>query len=297
MGKIDISLLGAGYWGSKIANQLKIIPHVNKVEIVDIKDGKTINDIKYKNVIVATPAWDHYKQTCELLDRGHNLYIEKPLALTTKECEDIKTHLKEQIVLVGHIFLYNKRVHKIKELIDKGQIGDVQYIESNRLNWGRFQTKISTLLSLAPHDVSIIHYLLGYEPFTDIHHKGLKFTNKIQYDMDSYQFKCKGIDIKFNLSWYYPAKIRTIVIIGTKGMIHWDEESKKVLYYNNLWDKDRMNYDSFKHPIEYEEDCNPLKNQIKDFVTCINDRSTPFSNVDCAIDVAKNLDLMSQYNS
>ena len=101
---INISLLGAGYWGSKIADQLKVINYVNKVEIVDIKDGKTIDDINYKNVIVATPAWDHYKQARELLDRGHNLYIEKPLALTSEECIDIKKHIEEQVVLVGHIF-------------------------------------------------------------------------------------------------------------------------------------------------------------------------------------------------
>ena len=239
---INISLLGAGYWGSKIADQLKVINYVNKVEIVDIKDGKTIDDINYKNVIVATPAWDHYKQARELLDRGHNLYIEKPLALTSEECIDIKKHIEEQVVLVGHIFLYNERLHKIKELIDNKKIGTIKYIESNRLNWGRFQTKISTLLSLAPHDVSIVHYLLGYEPFTNIQYKGIKFTNKIQNDIDTYHFRCKKIDIKFNLSWYYPAKIRTMAIIGTKGMIHWDEEKQEVIFYDNLWINDRMNY-------------------------------------------------------
>ena len=294
---INISLLGAGYWGSKIANQLKVINHVNKVEIVDIKDGKTIDDINYKNVIVATPAWDHYKQARELLDRGHNLYIEKPLALTSEECIDIKKHIEEQVVLVGHIFLYNERLHKIKELIDNKKIGTIKYIESNRLNWGRFQTKISTLLSLAPHDVSIVHYLLGYEPFTNIQYKGIKLTNKIQNDINTYHFKCKKIDIKFNLSWYYPAKIRTMAIIGTKGMINWDEEKQEVILYDNLWINDRMNYESTSHPSIYNIECNPLRNQIKDFVNCVEDSTKPFSDVDCAINVAKNLDLLNRYTS
>ena len=297
MAQINISLLGAGYWGSKIAKQLEVLTHVNKVEIVDIKDGKTIDDVQYKNVIVATPAWDHYDQTCKLLERGHNLYVEKPLALTRHECDEIKSRIDAQILLVGHIFLYNERVQKIKELIDSGKIGEVQYIESTRQNWGRFQTRISTLLSLAPHDVSIIHYLLGYEPFTDIAYKGINLSGKTQNDIDTYQFKCKGVDIKFNLSWYHPAKIRTMSIIGTKGMIYWDEEAHSLVHYDKLWENDRMNYDTITHPHRYNIQTNPLRNQLKDFVHCIEDSSQPLSNVDVAIEVASNLDLLNQYSS
>ena len=133
---MKISLLGAGYWGSKIAKELATIPGVDETEIVDIKDGKSIDDIRFDNVIVATPAWEHQKQTIELLKRNKNLYVEKPLALTLDECNEIKTYLKDQTLMVGHIFLYNGRVHKVKELLP--QIGKVQFVEANRLNWGRF---------------------------------------------------------------------------------------------------------------------------------------------------------------
>ena len=90
---MKISLVGAGYWGSKIKKQLETIKNVEDIEIIDIKDGKSLKDIKYGNVILATPAWDHYEQTIKLLDEGKNLYVEKPLALTTNECLDIKKHL------------------------------------------------------------------------------------------------------------------------------------------------------------------------------------------------------------
>ena len=93
---INISLLGAGYWGSKISAELKKINGVGEIEIVDIKDGKTIHDIKFANVIVATPAWEHYQQTIELLDKGKNLYVEKPLASTYDECFVISKHIKNQ---------------------------------------------------------------------------------------------------------------------------------------------------------------------------------------------------------
>ncbi len=114
---MNISLVGAGYWGSKLQKELKLIKGVSKVEIIDIKDGKTLKDIKFKNVILATPAWDHYQQTVDLLKQGKNLYVEKPLALTTEECLDIKKHIKDQILMVGHIFLYNDRVKKNKRII------------------------------------------------------------------------------------------------------------------------------------------------------------------------------------
>ena len=108
---MQISLVGAGYWGSKLQKELETIPNVDAVEIIDIKDGKTLKDIKYNNVILATPAWDHYKQTIELLEQGKNLYVEKPLALTKEECLDIKSKIKDnQTLMVGHIFLYNDRV-------------------------------------------------------------------------------------------------------------------------------------------------------------------------------------------
>ena len=214
---MEISLVGAGYWGSKLQKELKTISGVDKVEIIDIKDGKNLNDIQYNNVVLATPAWDHYKQTLELLAQGKNLYVEKPLALTKEECLDIKSKIKDnQTLMVGHIFLYNDRVKKIKELLPR--IGKIMHIESNRLNWGRYQKKISTLHSLAPHDVSIIHYLLGYHEFENIICIGDNFTNNTQNDRDEYSFICNDVSVKFNLSWYYPEKVRTITIIGEKGL-------------------------------------------------------------------------------
>ena len=92
---MQISLVGAGYWGSKLKAELETIPGVYAIEIIDIKDGKDLKDVKYENVILATPAWDHYDQTMQLLDKGKNLYVEKPLALTMQECLDIKSKIKD----------------------------------------------------------------------------------------------------------------------------------------------------------------------------------------------------------
>ena len=287
---MQISLVGAGYWGSKLKTELETIPGVDDIEIIDIKDGKDLKDIKYKNVILATPAWDHYSQTISLLQKEKNIYVEKPLALTCTDCCVIKSFLRQQTLMVGHIFLYNDRVRKIKELLPR--LGQIQHIEMNRLNWGRFQTKISTLHSLAPHDVSILHYWLGTYEFRDVKHSGHKFSDYVQNDRDEFEFTCDRVHVKLNLSWYYPEKVRTTAIIGTKGMIFWDEEKKTIKLTTNIWNKDRMNYEpTIEH---FDIESNPLRNELIEFVDCVREKRTPLSDVDNAIEVAKNLDLLSK---
>ena len=287
---MQISLVGAGYWGSKLKTELETIDGVSAIEIIDIKDGKTLNDISYNNVILATPAWDHYSQTLELIAQGKNLYVEKPLALTADECISIKNKIKPgQTLMVGHIFLYNDRLKKVKELLPR--IGNVLHIESNRLNWGRFQKKISTLHSLAPHDVSIIHYLLGYHEFQYIINIGEKFTKFKQNDKDEFSFECNGVSVKFNLSWYYPKKVRNMTITGDKGIIFWDEEAKSVELTTEIFQEDRMNYNPKIEMFDIKS--NPLRNELDEFVTCVRDKRQPFTGVDNAIEVAKNLDLLS----
>ena len=287
---MQISLIGAGYWGTKLKKELETMDGVSDIEIIDIKEGKTLRDISYQNVILATPAWDHYSQTLELLAQDKNLYVEKPLALTADECMTIKNKIRPgQTLMVGHIFLYNDRLKKVKELLPK--IGNVQHIESNRLNWGRFQKKISTLHSLAPHDVSIIHYLLGYHEFQYIINIGEKFTKFSQNDRDEFSFECNGVSVKFNLSWYYPKKVRNMTITGDKGIIFWDEEAKSVQLTTEIFEKDRMNYNPKIDVFKVES--NPLRNELYEFVTCVRDKKNPLTDVDNAIEVAQNLDLLS----
>ena len=286
---MEISLVGAGYWGSKLLHELKTIDAVSDVEIIDIKAGKTIKDINYDNVVLATPAWDHYAQTIELLEKGKNLYVEKPLALTTQECLDIKNKINDnQTLMVGHIFLYNVRVKKLKELLPR--VGKVLHIESNRLNWGRYQKQISTLHSLAPHDISIIHYLLGYHEFDSVINIGDNFTNNKQNDRDEYSFICNDISVKLNLSWYYPEKIRTMSITGEKGLLFWNEETQTIKLTTDIWQDGRMNYEP---KIElFKIDSNPLRNELNEFVDCVLTKRQPLTDVNNAILVAKNLDLL-----
>ena len=287
---MQISLVGAGYWGSKLKAELETIAGVSEIEIIDIKDGKTLDDISYENVILATPAWEHYSQTLQLLEKGKNLYVEKPLALTTEECLQIKNKLGDQTLMVGHIFLYNDRVKKIKELLPA--IGKVQHIESNRLNWGRFQKNISTIHSLAPHDVSIINYFLGYHEYQYVMAIGETFSKHKQKDREEISFICNDVSVKFNLSWYYPEKVRTMCITGEKGLIFWDEEKQSIKLVENIWVGDRFNYEP--KVTYYNIESNPLRNELEHFVHCVQNKSKPVSDIENAIEVAKSLDLLAE---
>ena len=287
---MQISLVGAGYWGSKLKAELETIAGVSEIEIIDIKDGKTLDDISYENVILATPAWEHYSQTLQLLEKGKNLYVEKPLALTTEECLQIKNKLGDQTLMVGHIFLYNDRVKKIKELLPA--IGKIQHIESNRLNWGRFQKNISTIHSLAPHDVSIINYFLGYHEYQYVMAIGETFSKHKQKDREEISFICNDVSVKFNLSWYYPEKVRTMSITGEKGLIFWDEEKQSIKLVENIWVGDRFNYEP--KVTYYNIESNPLRNELEHFVHCVQNKSRPVSDIENAIEVAKSLDLLAE---
>ena len=287
---MQISLVGAGYWGSKLKAELETIAGVSEIEIIDIKDGKTLDDISYENVILATPAWEHYSQTLQLLEKGKNLYVEKPLALTTEECLQIKNKLGDQTLMIGHIFLYNDRVKKIKELLSV--IGKIQHIESNRLNWGRFQKNISTIHSLAPHDVSIINYFLGYHEYQYVMAIGETFSKHKQKDREEISFICNDVSVKFNLSWYYPEKVRTMCITGEKGLIFWDEEKQSIKLVENIWVGDRFNYEP--KVTYYNIESNPLRNELEHFVHCVQNKSKPVSDIENAIQVAKSLDLLAE---
>lgn len=287
---MQISLVGAGYWGSKLKAELETIAGVSEIEIIDIKDGKTLDDISYENVILATPAWEHYSQTLQLLEKGKNLYVEKPLALTTEECLQIKNKLGDQTLMIGHIFLYNDRVKKIKELLSV--IGKIQHIESNRLNWGRFQKNISTIHSLAPHDVSIINYFLGYHEYQYVMAIGETFSKHKQKDREEISFICNDVSVKFNLSWYYPEKVRTMCITGEKGLIFWDEEKQSIKLVENIWVGDRFNYEP--KVTYYNIESNPLRNELEHYVHCVQNKSKPVSDIENAIQVAKSLDLLAE---
>ena len=281
---MKVWLVGAGYWGSKVKAELDTISSVSEVEVLDIKQGKTIDDIDTLDpVILATPLWQHAEQTLELLSRGHDVYVEKPMGENAQDIERIASAIDNQIVMVGHIFLYNPLLLKLKELISGGVLGKIQHVESRRLNWGIRQTKTTPLLSLAPHDVSIIHYLIGQ---TDIQYaSSANLSANVVPDMIEFggpNFNCK-------VSWWWPKRERIVTVIGDHAQAVWDEDLKNITVYKGHLDGKYPVKELVTEVIPYQGP-SPLHNELAHFVECCEKRLQPRTDVNNALTVAQTLD-------
>ena len=275
---MKINLVGAGYWGSKVDESLKKLGC--ETVIIDIKNGQTIDDINDNNpVILATPLWQHYEQTVELLQRGFDVYVEKPMAETSKQLEHIARIADDHILMVGHIFIHHPQMEKIKSI----DIGEIIHVSSERSNWGIYQTKTDPLLSLAVHDISIVQELIGnIEPTVA---RQFNYTN--QNNPDRVWFSGPRFDI--DVSWYSPTRIRRTTILGTKGQIVWDQDQNTVTHYLNRITDNRAIAVS-PNVFIYDYDKSPLEYELEHFLNCVKTRTQASTGINSALAVAGTVD-------
>ena len=298
IGKRFIGLLGLGYWGKNIlrnlyelevlhtacdsspdviADRKKTFPGINYTDTFD----EVLRNPEIKAVAIATPAATHYEIVKQALLAGKDVYVEKPLALTVKEGEELVEIAKRQdrVLMVGHILQYHPAAIKLKELIISGELGKIQYIYSNRLNIGKLRTEENILWSFAPHDISVILMLLGEEP-VEVSAFGEDYLNKGIYDTTLTTMKFKsGIKGHIFVSWLHPFKEQKLVVVGSKSMAVFDDVSKeKLLLYPH-----QIKWQDGKIPIaqkaDYQvvpiENGEPLRLELEHFVECVVQRKIP----------------------
>lgn len=288
---INIAIIGAGYWGSKIVEALKKNPNVDIVQVIDVKNGQTINDI-YSDIstaIIATPVWDHLQTAVDLLERGFDLYIEKPMCETAAEVQLLSKFVPKQVIMVGHIFLYHPALDKVKEYLP--HIGTIKHIDSQRLNWGIYQTKTTPLLSLLPHDVSILNEL-----FTDLKVIGAtqrNFTNNVVPDWVSFNLATGDITATVTGSWYWPERVRKLTIVGDQGSIVWDDAANQVHLFQGQVNERRLT-DLQEEIYIPDLTITPLEKELDHFIACVITRQRPKTDVKNALEVAKILDAVQE---
>jgi len=291
---VKVALVGAGYWGSKIQASLSNNKSVTDTVIIDIRNGDSLDDIpiEYKCAIVATPLWDHFDTARELLQRGFDCYIEKPLAETKEHCEQLRDMLDDQILMVGHIFLYHPGLDIVKQNLN--QIGKVKHITSQRLNWGIYQTKTTPLLSLLPHDVSIVQDILGIDhKLLNVVHNS--FNNDQQPDYVSFNLQFGDVTCNVTGSWYWPERVRKLTVIGTQGHIVWDDVINMVSIYQGTVEDKKLTELTVLDCLTPDMSVTPLEREIDHFIDCVVTRNTPRSDVNNAIEVASLLDEVATY--
>jgi predicted dehydrogenase len=287
-------LVGAGYWGSKLLESLKRF-NVD-AQVIDIRNGQTIDNINTQDpVMLATPLWQHHEQACELLKRGHDVYVEKPMAETFQQVLDIGDCVQPgQLLMVGHIFVHHPQMAEIKTIINSGTIGRLTHISSYRLNWGIYQTKTDPLLSLATHDISIVLDLVGDSVVLD-RAQAWNYSNNIQPDRVWFSGTCNdSVTFDVDVSWHWPVRTRKTIILGTQGQIVWDQDANTVTVVKNTIQNNRAVLDSDPHTINYDHALTPLESELKHWVDCVQNRQAPATGLESAKAVARVIDQVKQ---
>lgn len=283
-------LVGAGYWGSKLLESLKKFDV--DATVLDIRNGQSIEDITTQDpVILATPLWQHYEQAKQILDMGNDLYVEKPLAETSNQIKNLGFHLADddQLLMVGHIFEHHPQINFIGKLLDRGEIGELVHITSERTNWGIYQTKTDPVLSLATHDISIITALQEGNMHVD-HAQDWRISNDSQPDRVWFSGHVGVVPYTVDVSWHSPIRRRLTVLQGTSGQITWDQDANTVTVSKHRIEDRRAIVDDAPHIHAYTALYTPLECELQHWVNCCKNREEPKSGLHRALKVAYVID-------
>ena len=306
----NVCVVGAGYWGKnhiRILHELGFLGGIvesNKETLnrfaeqyPDVKGFLSLNealqDKSFLGFTVATPAKTHYSVAKQAMEAGKHVLVEKPLALEKKHAEKL-IHLSEKNnvnLMVGHVLLFHPAIKKIKELINKGKIGKLQYIYSNRLNLGQVRMEENVFWSLAPHDISVFQYFTNSFP-TSIHASGSAFLQEGIHDSTLTQLKYpSGVEGHIFVSWLHPFKEHRLVVIGTEAMITFEDssEGKPLKLYAKKIDMENGIPEKIDGPvtlIDYEQKM-ALTEELQYFVSHLDGKKPNIANGQHALEVIK----------
>ena len=322
MKDLKIAVIGYGYWGPNLVRNFTNLENSTVSHVVDespdrlekvkklypsINATSSLTEIlenpEIDCIIIATPISTHYDIAKKALEHNKHVLVEKPMTNSVKHAKELieLSKKKKKVLMVDHTYLYTGAIQKIKKIIDKNMIGEIQYIDSTRINLGLFQPDVNVLWDLAAHDISICSYLMNENPIS-VQAMGKSHTDSDFEDIAylTLHFKSNKI-IHFNCSWISPVKIRYMLIGGNKKMIIFNdlETTEKVKIYDTKYKtktnpkNDRQilaDYrvgDIFIPKLTTREG---LSSMVEDFVSAIIDKTKPISNYDIGLQVVKILE-------
>jgi len=306
---MKIAVIGCGYWGPNLVRNFVQSNQVRELICCDL-DQKRLDHMKklypsvkvlsdYKELLkmpdldgvaIATPVKTHHPIAKEFLDQGKHVFIEKPMTHSYDTALELVklAEEKQKVLMVGHTFEYTAAVNKIKEIVDNGELGKVLYISCIRVNLGLFQPDINVVWDLAPHDISIILYILGESPVSINSQGKAHFKSGIE-DVATTTLNFKNGVIAFiHNSWLDPNKVRQTTIVGTKKMLVYNDiESQEKIKIFDKGVEVPPYYDTFaEFHLSYRygdihspriEDYEPVKKECDHFLGCIQKGICPLS--------------------
>jgi len=302
---INIAVVGAGAWGKNHIRVLSEIPNVRLKYVCDqdalklsalekaYPQSKMVKDLtpilldsEVRGVVVASSAVSHYSLTKEILLADKDVLVEKPMALNPKEAEEMLeiANQRKKILMVGHLLIYHSVVDRLKEMVISGELGKIYYIYTQRVNLGVIRQDENALLSFAPHDLSVILYLLDEQPVVVSAH-GESYIQKGIEDVAFLSLRFSdGKMANIHLSWLDPHKLRRITIVGSKKMAVFDdmEASEKLKVYDK--GVKNLTYDTYGEYLSLRfgditipsiKMVEPLRAEAEHFIQCIESRKEP----------------------
>jgi len=321
MSHINIGVIGYGYWGPNIVRNFFGAENCTVKSVADarperlnllaksypsikgVKDAKElISDTEIDAIVIATPVFTHFELAKEALEQGKHVLIEKPMTATVAESEKLITLAGQKglTLMADHTFLYTGAVKKMKELIETNSIGTCRYFDSTRINLGLFQPDVNVLWDLAPHDISILTYLIEETPVS-INATGISHTHNgienIAYMTVNYN---SDFIAHFNCSWTSPVKVRHTLIGGDKRMIVYNdlEPSEKVRVYDTGFDH-KTDEEKTKIMVDYRtgdvfipklSGMEALAGVAKDFIQSVINKTKPVASAELGMQVVKILE-------
>jgi predicted dehydrogenase len=324
--QIKVGVVGCGYWGPNLVRnfrsladcKLKMICDVSQQRLAHLKSRfpeiqgtsdyrQMLSGGNVDAVVISTPVRTHFPMAKASLLAGKHTLIEKPMASSSEECEELIgiAQKKGLVLMTGHTFLYSPAVRKIREIVERCDIGEIRYISARRLNLGLFQKDINVAWDLAPHDISIILYIMGEQPLT-VNCRG---SAHITPGVEDVTTMCLSFPNQrsaiIHSSWLDPRKIREMTIIGSKRMIVYDDVAplEKIRIFDARVERP-PHYDTFAEfhyayhygdvysPYIKQEE--PLKMECQHFLDCIRAGSAPLSDGNQGLELVRILEASTE---
>ena len=309
---LRFGVIGWGYWGPKIARNLDSLPHATVAMVADtdahrlaklgvnqpwIQTTTLLEEIfrsEVDAIVIATPVSTHFQLAREALMHGKHVLVEKPLTASVTEAEELVALAQEQqrFLMVGHTFEYNPAVNELRKLIQNGDLGKIYSIELERLNLGLFRNDINVIWDLAPHDLSILLYLLNQKP-TQIKVQAHAHVQRNIHDVAHLDLEFDdGMNAHIHVSWLHPSKVRRVTVIGDSRMAVYDDvnTAEMLKIYNKGADVHADPVVSYRYgaiTIPHIDWMEPLHLECEDFANAIRTGTQPRANGGVGLEVVR----------
>ena len=329
---VGIGVAGAGYWGPNLIRNFASVEGCRLVGVADLEEKRLdqvrrlypgtrtttrledlLEDGRIQGIALATPAGTHYQMARRVLQADKGVLVEKPLAASAAECEELigLARSRGQVLMVGHTFEYNAAVRKVEEYIRGGELGEIYYIYSQRLNLGVVRSDVNAMWNLAPHDISIALRWLGEMPEA-VNARGYTYLQEGIEDVAYLNLEfASGVTVHIHVSWLDPGKVRRMTVVGSRKMVVYDDASTeaKIQLFDKGIDRRHMDgslgdFDSFGKfqlikragdvlipRIDFAE---PLRVECEHFVECLAQGKQPLTDGANGLRVVRVLEAASQ---